>query len=487
MDINELRQLKQDVISGDKKIYSNLNVTESFINNRVETIIELEEISAYISLKNDKTKHQIDLIKNDTLPLSLKTYRFLNPYVGALMLTKSGENYFISFCCRDAKNNDQHAEYTLLNDILKDYIFSNEDILFTTLEPCTNNSRKSWSTSCSDLIRMKNIRNVHIGSLDSNPLITGQGIKSLLDSQITVFFYDIRIREFISNNNEVFLRQFDLPKGDPQKYKDIFDSFDSYLDYDTVEKYISLTISGIDSIDHFDLYEKKNCGEKYRNIFEFFREMVMNRSILLADREINKFVCTNDFALFFFNEPKKIVDGATIRIICKDGGKTEDCSLYQAFIRIVDKMDGFYVVEKGKKINKGKKLNHEDEIFKVVEDRFNSSVARSLIEYESIIRELLVNSIVHRDYDSPVFTEVILEDDYIEVKNPISAETMKYFEKIKNYSYGSRPTNARLMRFFMDMKFCERKSHGMRLAEKYRIKYSLDNWILTARFEKHEQ
>ncbi|MDD4157127.1 MAG: hypothetical protein PHY08_11190 [Candidatus Cloacimonetes bacterium] len=490
MNLFELREYKSRVQSEKLKKFVDVDITEAIKNNRESTYYELMQISSYVSLNDKKTENQIQLINTTDMPFALKTYRFLNPYVGAVMLKKKGDLYYICGCCRNANNNDEHAEFTLIKEIIKDNDYDKEDVLFTTLEPCTKISRQRWSTSCSDLIVQSNIKNVYIGSLDPNPLITGIGLKFLLDNNVNILFYLKDIRDMIQENNKVFLNQFELPKGDPQKYKDIFDSFYDYLDYDTVEKYIALTIGKINSISEFSKYEERSNGEKYRNIFEFFREMVLNKSILLADREVNKFVCTNDFALFFFNEPKKIVDGASIRVISNISGteKIFDCSLYQIFDKIAEIMKNEYVIEFGTKPSKHSKLNYVEQTFKQIEEKFNKNLRKDL--NESIIKELLINAIVHRDYNSPAFTEIIIDNHYIEFRNPITPNISKDIDIISKYSYGSRPINSRLMRFFMDIKYCERKSYGMKLAEKYKIIYKTsekNTSILIARLEKHEK
>jgi pyrimidine deaminase RibD-like protein len=485
MNILELKVLKNSIIKNKLPKFEKTDVTEAFKKNKDETLVELQEISAYISLNNQKTKRQIKEIEKTNLPLALKTYRCLNPYVGAVLLKKEDEFYYIYGCCRDANGDDQHAEYTLLQEVIKEGTYSDDDILFTTLEPCTKDSRKSWSTSCSELIVFQKIHNVYVGSLDPNPLITGQGIKYLLENNVNPLFYTKANRDIIKENNVVFLKQFDLPKGDPQKYKDIFDSFICYMNFDTVEKYIALTIGGINTIENFKEYENKSCGEKFRDIFEFFREMVMNRSILLADREIEKFVCIKDFALFFFEEPKKIVDGSTIRIINNSTNieTSKDCSLYQVFDEIAKVMQDVFPLPEGNKPETQTQISSVEKTFKQIEEKFNLEVRKKL--NESIIKELLINALVHRDYLSPIFTEITIDENYIEIRNPVTEEISNGIEEIKKYSFGSNPINGRLMRFFMDIKFCERKSHGLRLAEMYKIQYFLKDSILVARFEKN--
>ncbi len=486
MDLANLKLFTKDIEKGKKK-FKEKDITEAIVEDKEQTYLELEKISIKISLNNEKTKEQILKIRTDDIPNSIKTYRGLNPYVGAVLLRKIEDKYLIYGSCRDANNNDQHAEYTIIKEIVKIDEYSKDDILFTTLEPCTKNSRKDWSISCSDLIINYGLKNIYIGSLDPNPLITGQGVKLLLDNNVNVFFYNKPNRDLIKKSNEVFLKQFDLPKGDPQKYKDIFDSFHDYINYDTLEKYIALTIGNIQTIDEYNKYKIKQSGEKYRHIFEFFREMVMNRSILLADREVSKFICTNDFALFFFESPKKIVDGASIRIINKVNHteKTFDCSLYQVFDEIAKELSLIYPKEEGQKTRKSNEgLTKTELTFKYVEEQFNKKTRKGL--QESIIKELLINSLVHRDYNSPIFTEIIIDNDCIEIKNPINEIIESKIDKIKSYSFGSNPINARLMRFFMDIRFCERKSHGLELAKKFNITYSTKNSIISARFEKYE-
>jgi len=65
--------------------------------------------------------------------------------------------------------------------------------LFTTLEPCVNIHPEQLK-SCAELIVDSNISEVVIGVLDPNGSIYSQGFRKLLDNQISVSFFNRKLR-----------------------------------------------------------------------------------------------------------------------------------------------------------------------------------------------------------------------------------------------------------------------------------------------------
>lgn len=99
-----------------------------------------------------------------------------NPMVGCVVV-KDGR--IISEACHE-RYGEYHAER---NALLK----CNEDTkgaeLYVTLEPCCHYGK---TPPCTDIIIEKGISKVYIGSMDSNPLVAGQGVKILKQHNIEV-------------------------------------------------------------------------------------------------------------------------------------------------------------------------------------------------------------------------------------------------------------------------------------------------------------
>jgi len=458
--------------SNDEKVLKDIDISDAFINDYSKTIDLLQELCVKISTNSLATQNEIDSINRDSAPAAFLTYRFLNPFVGALLVRVKEKKVTLNACYRGAVDGDNHAEFTLLEIICKDKTITCSDILFTTLEPCIKESRNPWRESCSDLIVKRGIKNVYIGTLDPNPIITGKGVDFLLKNGIDIRFFSEKNRKMINQNNKFFLEQFKI--GNPKVYKDIFDTLVNYLNFNSMEKYIAFDENIIDNAADFKLkYESLPIESKYSYIFSFFKKMTLNRSILSARNEVDKYTCIDDFALFFFDKPKNIVDGATIFLTEPGTGSTLiDESLYEAVDKIEKRLTKYY----------GVNIPHKPENealskIKVIE----KFLFKEVDEDDSILREVILNALIHRDYHSPIFTKIELSEDSIVITNPVSKETNdEIVERMNKFSHRSNPTNSRLMRYFMDIRFCERNSNGMKIAKRYQnyISFTLDENVL---------
>ena len=120
-----------------------------------------------------------------TLIVDASTYRFTtkpNPTVGAMIVNEEKvlcTGFHTKYGCN-------HAEVECLNQ-LDSKNLSAEDkkklSLLVTLEPCCHHGK---TPPCTDEIIKSGIKNVIVGSLDPNPLMSGKGIQVLRDAGINV-------------------------------------------------------------------------------------------------------------------------------------------------------------------------------------------------------------------------------------------------------------------------------------------------------------
>ncbi len=96
-----------------------------------------------------------------------------NPMVGAVLVYKNriiGEGYTSPF-------GGNHAEVNCINSVKKkDLQFISKATLYVSLEPCSHFGK---TPPCVNLIVEKGIKNIVIGTLDSNILVSGNGVKFL--------------------------------------------------------------------------------------------------------------------------------------------------------------------------------------------------------------------------------------------------------------------------------------------------------------------
>ena len=97
-----------------------------------------------------------------------------NPLVGAV-LVKDGQVVSKGY---HAYYGGPHAEVRCLKDVE-----ASGGTLYVTLEPCSHYGK---TPPCVDLLIQKKLRRVVVGELDSNPLVSGRGIKKLKEAGIEV-------------------------------------------------------------------------------------------------------------------------------------------------------------------------------------------------------------------------------------------------------------------------------------------------------------
>jgi diaminohydroxyphosphoribosylaminopyrimidine deaminase/5-amino-6-(5-phosphoribosylamino)uracil reductase len=101
-----------------------------------------------------------------------------NPMVGSVIVCDGeiiGEGYHQQY-------GQAHAEVNAINSV-KDKELLKKSTLYVNLEPCSHFGK---TPPCADLIIEHKIPNVVIGSIDTNVLVSGKGIKKLEDAGIVV-------------------------------------------------------------------------------------------------------------------------------------------------------------------------------------------------------------------------------------------------------------------------------------------------------------
>jgi pyrimidine deaminase RibD-like protein len=124
-----------------------------------------------------------------------------DPKVGAVVV-KDGR--LVGSAHRGQMAKGDHAEFTLLQKILRSKDRTDGATLYTTLEPCT--ARSHDKLPCVEWIVQKGIRRVVIGILDPNPTICGRAYWRLIhDTGIEVDLFPIELAREIIELNESFI------------------------------------------------------------------------------------------------------------------------------------------------------------------------------------------------------------------------------------------------------------------------------------------
>lgn len=125
-----------------------------------------------------------------------------SPRVGAV-LWNGGT---IDTASRSELRDGDHAEFTLLERKNRD-IKLDGAVVFSTLEPCAPGARKHPKLSCAERIVLARIKEIWVGIEDPDPTVDRKGIKYLQDNGVQVHLFDRDLQEHILETNREFIAQ----------------------------------------------------------------------------------------------------------------------------------------------------------------------------------------------------------------------------------------------------------------------------------------
>ena len=123
------------------------------------------------------------------------------PAVGAVLVAADGT---VTEAFRGELRGGDHAEYTLLERKLCAARLDGAT-LYTTLEPCAPGARKEPKLDCAQRILLARIVTVYVGIEDPDPKVDRKGIKYLQDNGVDVRLFDRDLQEEIRAANEEFI------------------------------------------------------------------------------------------------------------------------------------------------------------------------------------------------------------------------------------------------------------------------------------------
>ena len=126
-----------------------------------------------------------------------------SPKVGVVLFKPDGA---IETACRGELRHGDHAEFTLLERKSHNARLDGS-VLFSTLEPCAPGARHESKRSCAARIIDARIKEVWVGIEDPDPTVDRKGIKYLQDHGVMVQMFDRDLQEIIRKDNEAFIAQ----------------------------------------------------------------------------------------------------------------------------------------------------------------------------------------------------------------------------------------------------------------------------------------
>ena len=359
----------------------------------------------------------------------------VSPLVGAVIYKPDGT---IETACRGELRDGDHAEYTLLERKNRSSTLDGS-ILFTTLEPCAPGSRRDPKLSCAERIVQARIKEVWIGIEDPDPTVDRKGIKYLQDSGLTVHMFDRDLQEEIHKGNKAFIEQA-LERAEAARQE---------------KEPKTITLSPLESV--FATAETKDFSteamEQYRTIAKigdtvgspaFSRRLVQQG---LLKQEHGQSTPTGFGLLLFGKEPRMIMPQAGLlgTIHFPDG--TEEPKDF----------DGPHVLV-------------PEQALQWLRDKLPNPIVRSEARRRDanealfeLVREGIVNALVHRDYGiEGAKCQLLATADTITVKSPGKPVEPITLEQMQSFNAPMLSRNPVLHYVFARMELAEERGLGLK-------------------------
>jgi ATP-dependent DNA helicase RecG len=368
------------------------------------------------------------------------------PLVGVVIFKQDGT---IQAAHRGEFRDGDHAEYTLLERKNRDQSLE-DSILFSTLEPCAEGARDICKTSCSERIVAARIKEVWVGIEDPDPKVARKGIEYLQSHGIQVHMFHEDLQEIISNENKVFLEQA-LQRAAEAKFKvgpkDIVLS-----DYE----------KALESANLQDFSQE--ALEKYRiqvKISDPVGSLAFNRRLVqqgLLIEEESAFIPSGFGYMVFGKEPRTIVPQAgLLATIHYPNGEEEHREFNEPIITIPQSAVEWISGKLPNIIDRTKIVRDEKTAFPI-----------------ELIREALVNALVHRDYDiAGAKCQLIITEHTITIKSPGGPLPPITLDQMKSFRAPMLSRNPQLHYVFRQMGLAEEAGFGLKTFKATAEKYSL--------------
>lgn len=363
-----------------------------------------------------------------------------SPLVGAVLVRLDGT---FETAARGELREGNHAEFTLLE---RKCVGEKLDgsVLFATLEPCLN--RNHPKRGCARHIVSARIKEVYVGIEDDNPTVAGKGIEHLKRHGITVHMFDRDLQEVIAKENKTFFdwarRQTEKPEPTPIKLS-------KYEDPIAAVAFSDLSDTALGR------YRSKASIKPALGSAEFAR-LLRQQGLLTGEGDAA--TPTGFGFLLFGKEPRNAVPqaGVLARAELPDG-KSSRAEFSQAMVLIPGQLEEW--------LNK---------VLPSTLDRSRMERREKVDLPFEMIREAVVNALIHRDYDiAGQKCQLVVSAETITIKSPGGPIAPITLEQMRSFSAPMKSRNPVLHYVFARMGMAEEQGYGLTSLKKHAEKLGL--------------
>lgn len=359
--------------------------------------------------------------------------RKASPKVGAVLVKPDGT---FTTAYRGEIRDGDHAEFTLLERKHRHEKLDGS-VLFATLEPCAPGARNSPKLDCARRIVLARIRKVWVGIEDPDPTVDRKGIKFLQDSGVKVEMFDRDLQEVIRQENKEFLEQaLDRAAAAEETLKPVLLSpLERAFDQSQLEDFAP------------------DALEAFRSVAQIpdeiaspaFQRRLAGLGLLQSD---GTRIRPSGFGLLLFGKRPRdaMPQAALLATIHYPNGKEE-----------IRDFDGPQVLVPQQAIQWLR-----DRLPNLIDrsDARRAGADESLFE---IVREGIVNALVHRDYGIvEAKSQLIVTPDTIEIRSPGAPVKPVTLEQLQSFDAPMLSRNPVLHYVFSQMEMAEERGLGLK-------------------------
>ena len=355
------------------------------------------------------------------------------PSVGAVLWKPDGT---VETAYRGELRDGDHAEFTLLERKNRQNALD-DCVLFATLEPCSEKARKPPKTCCARRIIDSRIRRVWVGIQDPDPNVANEGVQLLLDAGVDVQMFDRDLQEIIEKENRKFLdeamERAQLAKEQMPEVPKV-----SVLDRPVA----AATMNDLD-LGLLDTYRRRLGIDGTVDSKGFMHHLELQGFVVSVEAQL---VPTGAGIVLFGRHPRlALAQAGLLAEIRYADGTLEEREFGEAALLIPELA-----------------LNWLRDKLPNVVDRARIFRERIPPLPEILLRESIVNALVHRDYDlvGPK-CQLIVTPDTVTIRSPGEPPRPISIDQLADFSAPSVSRNPRLHFVFAKMRLAEERNWGL--------------------------
>jgi ATP-dependent DNA helicase RecG len=358
-----------------------------------------------------------------------------SPKVGAVLWRSDG---IMDTAFRGELRHGDHAEYTLLE---RKHGTEKLDgsFLFATLEPCAPGARQHPKLPCAERIVNARIAEVWVGIEDPDPTVDRQGIRYLERNGIKVHLFDRDLQEQIRKVNKKFIAQALQRATESRKGETARPS--PLSQWDEALPGIELGDLASDALSRYR--ERTKIPDRTLSAGFFQR---LERQGLLRRRG-SKLVPTGFGFVLFGKSPREVLHHAGLNGTIQFPDGTHEIQNFDGpTILIPDLVEAWLRPKLPNVIDRSRMAREE----------------RPFVPFE-LIREAVINALVHRNYDLTGATcHLIVTADTVTVRSPGEPLIPVTLEQLQAFTAPTYNRNPKLQFAFGGAKLVEGRGFGMR-------------------------